>query len=306
MPRAKSCRFAPILALSLVVLLFASGVAWAGWTRSPVDGVAVEPSGSVVTPDTSQAGVGPADVVGTPPTQVLDRALAALAAEHAGVDFAVAVADQETGQTYAFGGDTPFITASIVKVEILAELLVQMRQEGKELSASQQQLAAQMIQHSDNDAADGLWEAVGESSGLATADGLFGLDTTTPGVDSWGLTTTTATDQVALLDAIAAPDGPLGADNSIVLDLMGSVEDDQSWGVSAAARDGETVELKNGWLSLSDGDGTWSVNSIGIIRGDHSDITIAVLSDGQATLDSGIAFVENIATLARNTLDPAS
>jgi hypothetical protein len=181
---------------------------------------------------------------------------------------------------------------------------LQVRQEGEYLDASQQELASEMIQYSDNDAADSLWSDVGGASGLTEADDVFGLSSTTPATDSWGLTTTTVRDQVTLLDGIAAPDGPLGADKDILLDLMASVSGDQDWGVSAAARAGETVELKNGWLSLDDGDGTWNINSVGLIQGPDTDLTLAVLSQGQPTLDSGIPFVEHVASLARDTLDP--
>jgi hypothetical protein len=160
-----------------------------------------------------------------------------------------------------------------------------------------------MITSSDNDAASALWSDIGDAAGLGAANRVFGLTATDPGDDgNWGLTTTTATDQVRLLDAIANPSGPLGSANSTLLDLMGEVVADQDWGVSAAARTGETTILKNGWLSMDSDDGLWEVNSVGRITGGGTDITIAVLSRGNADLDGGIALVETLAQMTRSQL----
>jgi Beta-lactamase enzyme family len=237
---------------------------------------------------------------------VLSAQLATIQDDSQGIDFSVAVVDHRSGMTYQWEADTPFVTASIVKVEILAGLLLQLRESGQSMTGTQRQLATTMIENSDNDAATTLWRSIGSAQGLAEVGDVFGLTDTTPGTSSWGSTTTTVGDQVALLDAIADADGPLGSENTIVLDLMASVADDQDWGVSAAARDGETVRLKNGWGTQSSAGGTWAINSIGLIQGPDTDLTIAVLSSGHATQSSGVAFVEQLAALARAALDPAT
>lgn len=249
-------------------------------------------------------------VVQPPATSELDQhkaaltaALATMAAQPGAPQFAVAVTDHRTGVTYAYGADEPFQTASVVKVEILAETLLQARQAGEPLNADQQELADKMIRQSDNGAASQLWKQNGDTEGLAAANATLGLTGTVPGINGyWGLTTTTATDQVHLLDAIANPAGPLGDSNQVLLNLMGSVEADQHWGVSAAARPGESVELKNGWMQPVDDKSPWTVNSVGRITGPNTDATIAVLSRGHTTLDAGIAFVQNIANLTRAQL----
>jgi beta-lactamase class A len=231
--------------------------------------------------------------------------LAALTALDAGtsVDFSVSIVDHKSGATFSYAGSQAFETASVVKVDILAALLLQSRQDGHTLTGAEQDLAAAMIQESDNDAASALWDEIGDGGGLVQANRTFGLTNTDPDEDGyWGLTMTTANDQVHLLDAIANPSGPLGSANSTVLDLMGRVETDQDWGVSAAARTGESTILKNGWLSLDDDGGLWEVNSIGRITGGGTDLTIAVLSHGNDDLDDGIALVERVAQLTRSTL----
>jgi hypothetical protein len=247
------------------------------------------------------------ETVAAPTTAQERRAvlLAALSAIDAAttVDFAVSIVDHKTGTTFSYEGDQAFDTASVVKVEILASLLLQARQEGHDLSSDQQDLADIMITQSDNDAASTLWSEIGDADGLRLANRAFGLTSTHPGDDGyWGLTTTTASDQVRLLDAIASPSGPLGPANATVLDLMGEVVSDQDWGVSAAAQPGETTILKNGWLSLDADGGQWEVNSIGRITSKTTDVTIAVMSCGSADLDDGIALVEKIAQMTRTQL----
>jgi hypothetical protein len=217
-------------------------------------------------------------------------------------EFAVTIVDHKAGTTYSYDGDQAFESASVVKVDILATMLLEARREGHPLTEAQQDLAGVMIRQSDNDAASTLWDEIGDAQGLQVANRAFGLTATDPGQDGyWGLTTTTTNDQARLLDEVASPTGPLGPANAL-LDLMGQVESDQSWGVSAAARVGESTILKNGWLSLDDDGGLWAVNSIGRITGDGTDVTIAVMSDGNPDLDDGIALVEKVALITRTEL----
>lgn len=222
------------------------------------------------------------------------------AAPSGSVDYAVALVNNRTGEAYAYHGDELFATASIVKVDILATLL---RQQSGTLTASQTILAQAMIRESDNDAASTLWGEIGGVDGLNATDAAVGLTDTTPGTDGWwGYTTTTVADQVKLVDAVSDPAGLLGAASATVTGLMGTVVSSQSWGISAAARAGESVILKNGWMTRADQGGRWTVNSIGRITGTDADVTIAVMSEGNASDSAGIAFVEKLAKLTRDTL----
>ena len=82
----------------------------------------------------------------------------------------------------------------------------------------------------------------------------------------WGLSTTTAADQVQLLRTLAYPNSVLTpASRAYELNLMEQVEPGQAWGVSAGVAAGSTVALKNGWLPLDAGG--WQVNSIGHVDG---------------------------------------
>ncbi|MFD0392492.1 serine hydrolase [Streptomyces nogalater] len=93
-----------------------------------------------------------------------------------------------TGRTTVVrGADRAYDTASIVKVDILAALLLQAQDAGRPLSKTERDLAEPMIRRSDNAAADALWRRIGRASGLAAANERLGLTSTTGGPGGrWG------------------------------------------------------------------------------------------------------------------------
>ncbi|MDT5029208.1 MAG: hypothetical protein QOE61_5634 [Micromonosporaceae bacterium] len=231
----------------------------------------------------------------------LTATLNAMAAPPGAPHFAVAVLDHRTGVTYTFGADKAFETASVVKVEILAALLLDARDAGRTLTAMARHQANVMIRRSDNAAATAMFRKIGSVRGLRAANHTLGLTATVPS-RRWGWTKTTASDQVKLLDAIADPAGPLGDSNQTILNLMGSVVADQDWGVSAAAGTGESTVLKNGWMPRTSLGSGWAVNSVGRITGANTNVTLAMMTRGHVTMRQGVAFVEKIARIARSTL----
>jgi hypothetical protein len=206
---------------------------------------------------------------------------------------AVVVADLQTGRTTSYGDtDHAFATASIVKVDILATLLLQ--RQGR-LSDSQREVAGRMIRQSSNGAASTLWKAIGREKGLAAANATFGLTGTKGGTRGrWGATTTTTADQLRLLEVVFTDDSPLSADaRAYVQSLMGGVATDQDWGVTAADSRGDThAHVKNGWLPRKGG---WAVTSVGKVEHEGHPLLVAALSDGGGTEKKGISVVELVA-----------
>jgi hypothetical protein len=225
--------------------------------------------------------------------QDLAAAVAPLVRDDGG-HVAVAVADLTTGAQAAYGGTDEFVTASIVKVDILATLLYQLQQSGQTLTAGDQELATTMIENSDNDSATDLYDQVNGAEGIDDANHVFGLQQTTVGTEGyWGLTTTTPDDQIRLLRQVfTSPSVLSSASQDYIQDLMSQVEADQQWGVPAAADPGTQFMVKNGWLPNPT---LWEINSIGEIVHDHQRMLIAVLSDDNASESSGIAVVEAVA-----------
>lgn len=214
---------------------------------------------------------------------------------------AVGVLDLTTGAQVVYNEQASFQTASIVKADILATLLYQLQGENKQLTASQKQLATKMITLSDNTAASSLYSQIGGASGLNAANKAFGLTSTTPGPGStWGKAHTTVTDQLALLRVLASDDSPLSADSrAYQLGLMSQVDDDQDWGVPAAATGAATkVYVKNGWDTLAADGGLWEINSIGRIVEPGHDWLVVVLSSHNKTMDDGVDLVEGAAKMA--------
>ncbi|MBG0815185.1 serine hydrolase [Planomonospora sp. ID82291] len=227
-------------------------------------------------------------------TRVLDRFLGV----HGG-DVTAAVRDLTTGRTYHYHADLQLPTASTSKVDILMALLL--RTPWRELDARARRDADRMIRLSDNDAADRLYERIGLETGLAEANRRFGLERTDapPGrcVDlyCWGITRTTAEDQIRLLTALATETSPLAAeDRGQVLRLMGEVIPEQRWGITAAACDGDRVALKNGWLRRVS-NGRWVVVSAGLISGGGRDYAVAVLTEDNGSMGEGVLRVEGTA-----------
>ncbi len=217
-------------------------------------------------------------------------------------EFSVAVLDHRTGALYAYRGKETYETASVVKVDVLAALLLQAQDDGRDLTSDERALADRMIRASDNDATTALFGKIGRTAGLTRANRRLGLTNTTVS-PAWGLTRTTVTDQVALLGELTDPDGPLDAGSrKLVLGLMRTVVGGQRWGVPAAARDGERAAVKNGWDTRSAEGGRWIVNSVGRITGDKVDVSLAVLSHGHGSMEPGITSVEKVARLTRTHL----
>jgi hypothetical protein len=230
------------------------------------------------------------------PDARLAAALTVVLRDHAGW-VAAGVTDQATGVTAVYHGTESFTTASIVKADILAVLLLQRQQAGASLGAAERQLAARMIEDSDNAAASALWRAVGEGPGLEAGNDVLGLGQTVPGLGGyWGLTTTTVADQLRLLAVLTSARSPLSAAaRGYELGLMRDVEAGQDWGVTQAASAGTRPAVKNGWLPVGPR-GLWVINSIGVISNAGHQLALAVLSAGNPSQSVGISLVQAAAT----------
>ncbi len=183
---------------------------------------------------TASAGAGKAASVTEPATvdrQAVVSAAVAKVEVPSGARVSVAVPAPESGESAVYG-DAAFDTASIVKVDVLAALLLQAQDAGRRLTARERAYAAKMIENSDNASATALWHTIGRAAGLDAANERFGLTRTSGGDgEPWGLTQTTAADQLVLLQQVFGADSKLGAASRTYLEgLMKSVESHQRWG----------------------------------------------------------------------------
>ena len=192
-----------------------------------------------------------------------------------------------------------------MKVAIVEALLA--RSGGQELSASEETLAQNMIEMSDNDAASTLWDMVDGSSGVQAFDSSVGLMQTTPSMcvecpgfpwPGWGLSTTTPEDQLTLLRLLVKPNQVLTSQERLyALNLMENVTTSERWGVSGGVPSGVTVALKNGWLPLNASDTDWQINSIGWVSGDGRNYLLAVLTTGDPSEQYGIDTIDELSSM---------
>jgi beta-lactamase class A len=233
-------------------------------------------------------------------SKALDAALRKYAATVP--EFSVAVLDKESGVKYSFRGSEKYETASVVKVQVLACLLLTAQDNERDLSSTELALAKRMIRLSDNDATTSLFTRLGKALAIDKCNKRLGLTQTTVN-SAWGLTRTTVDDQVELLAQLVDTKSPLDEDSrKLAHTLMSTVDDAQDWGVPAAARSGEDFTVKNGWLPRSTESNHWIINSVGRITDDDTDVSIAVLSHGHTSMPGGISVVEKAAKLTRQYL----
>jgi beta-lactamase class A len=214
----------------------------------------------------------------------------------------VAVFDNDSDMTADYTNtSTTFNAASIAKLSILEDLLWHNQQQGTSgLTADQMANAQPMIENSDDNAATTLYDQIGEGDELNNIFKQIGTASTSDG-PHWGLTQTTAPDQLKVINEIAYPGKLFTAASAKVADnLMNNIESDQRWGVTAGVPTGVTVELKDGWLDYNQG---WNVNSVGHVHGDGDDYTIAVLTDNNKSEQDGINTVQQLSAITWNTLN---
>ena len=263
---------------------------------SPAPSSKVKPAAA---PATAASGAGHRDPFGTAAARYLsDRAGTVLAA----------VYDVGTGQTWRLGLGQPQAEASVVKLDVLETLLAERDQDQETgLSASDQSLAEEMIEDSDNAAATSLWYEVGGAARIRSFNTEAGLTHTAPSPcvvcagfswPGWGLTTTTPDDQIALLRQLVTPSTLLtSAERDYALSLMENVTPSQRWGVSGGVPAQVTVALKNGWLPLQGTDSDYQINSVGWVSGGGRNYLMAVLTTGNPTEQYGIDTIDQLAAM---------
>lgn len=209
----------------------------------------------------------------------------------------VAIYDANNEQTYLYSPHLRFDTASIVKATIMADLLHQSEIYHTVLTPEEKSLMPSMIEYSNNNDASQLWDLSGGAGGVEGFLRQAGMEQTTPGAYGyWGLTQTSALDQVKLVRDFAYPNQVLDtAERNYGLYLMEHIVRWQDWGVSAGVPGNATVALKNGWLPI--GTQGWEINSIGYVKGDGRNYVVSVLTRNNPTEGYGIATVEGISRI---------
>ena len=196
-------------------------------------------------------------------------------AQASGADVSFTLLDRRTGKQVSTGDQAPFPIASVAKLFIADDLLMQSAQRKAPLSAQDQQALEVMLQSSDDFAADDFWVRGGGNAVVDRVAARYGLTKTTAPYDgNWWNTMSTTDDLVhyyaKLLDGTGGL--PAQAANLIVSNLAASkpVGVDgypQRFGIP----DGlfaEPVAVKQGWMCCWNGN-NWLHMSTGAVGSDR-------------------------------------
>ncbi len=191
----------------------------------------------------------------------------------------LALLDLRTGGRFDFRGDYASQLASAAKPFIVS--MAMRKNGGPNLPQPQADQAAHAIEHSDNDAADALFEWAGRRPAFdeLVADAKLTATHSDPAKDFWSWCWTSPEDLVAFTQGLLSGTPALTApERSYLLDLMSKVQDDQAWGVGQPRSAEVKVRLKNGWVKFESTDKLWAVNSFGHVQGAGRDYILAIMT----------------------------
>lgn len=274
MRRRRSRLLSALLVTVAALLLGASSAQlssrFLGGQHEPVSLLAARPPAAPGAPDSA---VAPAAV----PTVNFDAlaAKATAAAQVSGADMSLALMDRQTGRIVVSGDPAPFPLASVSKLFIADDLLIQSVQRKRPLNAADQHALEAMLRSSDDWAADDFWVRNGGNAIIKRVAARYHLASTRVPYDgNWWNTMSTTADLVRyyamLLDgsgglpraqadmilANLAASSPLGADGY-----------PQRFGIPEGLF-AEPVAVKQGWMCCWNGP-NWLHLSTGVIGADR-------------------------------------
>jgi beta-lactamase class A len=198
-------------------------------------------------------------------------------AAKAGADITTTILDRNTGQIVSNGNTEAMPIASVVKLFIADDLLLQEAKGQTQLSPADRQALDNMLRSSDDSAAEVFWDRSGGSAIVSRVTARYGLEsTTTPYNGRWFNTLSTTGDLVQYYDKLLSGGGGLPPEraNIILSNLAAStpmaIDDTQPGGVYPqrfGIPEGlyrERVAVKQGWMCCWNG-GNWMHISTGVI-----------------------------------------
>lgn len=212
------------------------------------------------------------------------------------------VHDHRTGCTYSLNPELEVTTASVIKAQVLAGVLLAAQDEGRPVHEADAERIELMIRYSHNSPPTSeLHLSVGGAAGMEALDTRFGL-TDTSHTGRYGATVSTAADRTRLVEQLLVGGGPLDdARVAAAWEWMSTVSPAQTWGISAGLPAAHEFALKNGFYPTT-GRG-WRLGSTGVIgTPDGGTIAITIMTEGSPDEASGIALVELVARLVNAEL----
>jgi beta-lactamase class A len=232
-------------------------------------------------------------------------------AAQAGADITTTVLDRNTGQIVSNGNNEAMPIASVVKLFIADDLLLQEARGQTQLSPADRQALDAMLRSSDDSAAEVFWNRSGGSAIISRVTARYGLGaTTTPYNGRWFNTLSTTGDLVQYYDKLLSGSGGLPPEraNIILANLAAStptaIDGTQPGGIYPqrfGIPEGiyaEPVAVKQGWMCCWNG-GNWMHMSTGVIGPDRR----YVVAIGSMQTTDGVT-ARNTITKAVKTMFP--
>jgi hypothetical protein len=197
----------------------------------------------------------------------------------AGATLSVAILDRATHRLVSNGNTQIIGTASVAKLFIADDLLLQESQGKTTLSPQDRQALDVMLQSSDDGAAEKFWDQGGADAIITQVASRYGLTSTTPPSDGrWWNTTSSITDLIRYYDMLLNGAGGLPPERAgiIVNDLSQSTPSGidgypQRFGIPDGLY-AEPVAVKQGWMCCIGSD--WMHLSTGVIGPDRRYIMV--------------------------------
>lgn len=225
-----------------------------------------------------------------------------VAAAHPGARFTSAVHDHRTGCRYLLNADLEITTASVIKAQVLAGVLLAAQDAGRRISQSEAADIELMMHYSHNrPPTSRLYLQIGSAAGMEALDQRFGIAGTSH--TAWyGGTLSTAEDRTRLVEQLRIGGGPLDEEQvQAAWQWMSGVSAAQSWGVTAGLPDRYEAALKNGFYPMS-GAG-WRLGTTGVVRDPYGgSFAVTVMTDNNLSESAGITLVEKITRYINSAL----
>jgi hypothetical protein len=201
------------------------------------------------------------------------------AAAAGGATLSIAILDRTTHQLVSNGNTAIVGTASVAKLFIADDLLLQESQGKTRLSPDDHQALDTMLEASDDGAAEKFWGQDGGAAIITQIANRYGMTATTPPSDGrWWNTLSSATDLIRYYDMLLNGSGGLPPERAgiIVNDLAQSTPNGadgypQRFGIPDGLY-AEPVAVKQGWMCCIGSD--WMHLSTGVIGPDRRYIMV--------------------------------
>lgn len=286
------------------VALLVNGSAAPAWCMPQAENMAQAPAIAPQVPLTPLDGL---DAEPATPFAGLDARTRQATADAAksGADVEIVVLDRDTGQVVSNGANQPFPIASVVKLFIADDLLLQESKGETKLSAADRKSLDIMLRSSDDGAAQTFWDRSGGNAVISRIVARYGLKSTTaPYNGHWDVTQSTASDLVRYYDMLLNGSGGLPPEQAAV--IIGNLAQSTPTGTDGYPQrfgipDGlyaEPVAVKQGWFCCWNGANQLHVSTGAIGPERRYVMVISSLEPGDA------ASARNTVTQAVKTMFP--